>query len=94
MANEGQRAAVRVRRAAACLAVLIAGAAALIYASYTAKFASTAQVTVVSPRAGLVMEPGAKVKYRGIQIRTLDQMQHISISLRLCMTCATRPRSG
>ena len=40
----------------------------LTYLSYTAAFTSTDTVTVTSPRAGLVMEQDAKVKYRGIQI--------------------------
>jgi phospholipid/cholesterol/gamma-HCH transport system substrate-binding protein len=36
--------------------------------SYVSVFSSTDKVTVTSPRAGLVMEQDAKVKYRGIQV--------------------------
>lgn len=57
-----------VRLAAALLASLIVAFAAVTYLSYTAAFASTDTVTVSAPRAGLVMDKGAKVKYRGLQI--------------------------
>lgn len=57
-----------VRIAAAVLAFLIAAFAVFTYLSYTAAFTPTDTVTVTSPRAGLVMEKDAKVKYRGIQI--------------------------
>jgi phospholipid/cholesterol/gamma-HCH transport system substrate-binding protein len=56
------------RTAAAALASIIIAFAAITYLSYTAAFTSTDSVTVMSPRAGLVMEKDAKVKYRGIQI--------------------------
>ncbi|MGZ4563360.1 MAG: MCE-family protein, partial [Mycobacterium sp.] len=52
-----------VRLAAAVLASLIVAFAVVTYLSYTAAFASIDTVTVSSPRAGLVMEKGAKVKY-------------------------------
>jgi phospholipid/cholesterol/gamma-HCH transport system substrate-binding protein len=64
-----------VRIAAAVLAVIIVAAVVFTYLSYTAAFTSTGTVTVMSPRAGLVMETDAKVKYRGIQIgevRSID----------------------
>ena len=57
-----------VRIAAAILAALIVAAAVFTYLAYTAAFTATDKVTVMSPRAGLVMEQDAKVKYRGIQI--------------------------
>lgn len=57
-----------VRIAAAILASLIAIFAAITYLSYSGKFTSTDTVTVTSPRAGLVMDKDAKVKFRGIQI--------------------------
>ena len=56
-----------VRMAAAMLAACWRRAV-FTYLSYTAAFTSTDTVTVMSPRAGLVMERDAKVKYRGIQI--------------------------
>ncbi|MBV9090499.1 MAG: MCE family protein [Mycobacteriaceae bacterium] len=57
-----------VRIAAAILTALILAFALITYLSYSGSFTSTDTVTVTSPRAGLVMEKDAKVKYRGIQV--------------------------
>jgi phospholipid/cholesterol/gamma-HCH transport system substrate-binding protein len=65
-----------VRLAAALLASLIVAFAVLTYLSYTAAFASTDTVTVSAPRAGLVMDKGAKVKYRGIQIGKVEDISY------------------
>ena len=67
MAGTGSR-RTQVRLAAALLAALIAGFAALTYLSYNSAFTPTDTITVTAPRAGLVMDNDAKVKYRGIQI--------------------------
>jgi phospholipid/cholesterol/gamma-HCH transport system substrate-binding protein len=67
MASTGAR-RIHVRLAAALLAGLLTAFAVLTYLSYTSAFSSTDTVTVTAPRAGLVMERGGKVKYRGIQI--------------------------
>ncbi|WP_454561782.1 MCE family protein [Mycobacterium haemophilum] len=75
MANAGSRRRT-VRLAAALLAGLIVASVALTYFSYTAAFTSTDTVTVSSPRAGLVMEKGAKVKYRGIQIGKVTDISY------------------
>ncbi|OHV06103.1 MCE family protein [Mycobacterium talmoniae] len=66
METDAKRTHVRI--AAAVLATLIAAAAVFTYLAYTAAFTSAKTVTVTSPRAGLVMERDAKVKYLGIQI--------------------------
>jgi phospholipid/cholesterol/gamma-HCH transport system substrate-binding protein len=65
-----------VRLAAALLASLLVAAVALTYLSYTAAFSSFDTVTVTAPRAGLVMDRGGKVKYRGIQIGTVDDISY------------------
>jgi phospholipid/cholesterol/gamma-HCH transport system substrate-binding protein len=57
-----------VRLAAALLAFLLAAFVLLTYLSYTSWFSSIANVTLTAPRAGLEMDRGNKVKYRGIQI--------------------------
>jgi phospholipid/cholesterol/gamma-HCH transport system substrate-binding protein len=67
MANTGSK-TVSIRIAAAVLATIIVVFTVFTYLAYTAAFTSTDTVTVISPRAGLVMEHEAKVKYRGIQI--------------------------
>ncbi len=65
-----------IRIAAAVLATILAAFAVLTYLSYTAAFTPTETVTVMSPRAGLVMDKEAKVKYRGIQIGTVDDIAY------------------
>jgi phospholipid/cholesterol/gamma-HCH transport system substrate-binding protein len=58
------------------LAVVIVGFTVLAYLGYTAAFTSTDSVTVTSPRAGLVMDRDAKVKYRGIQIGKVKDIRY------------------
>jgi phospholipid/cholesterol/gamma-HCH transport system substrate-binding protein len=50
------------------LFILVAGLVALTAASFTGGLNTYIPLTLVSDRAGLVMEPGAKVKLRGVQI--------------------------
>jgi phospholipid/cholesterol/gamma-HCH transport system substrate-binding protein len=78
MSNRGDRGAFRTNRVrvskidpiwfAPTLFLLIAGLVALTAASFSGKFEQSVPLTLVSDRAGLVMEPGAKVKLRGVQI--------------------------
>ncbi|BBX76034.1 Mce family protein Mce4A [Mycobacterium shinjukuense] len=72
-----------MRLAAAVLAGLLAAAVTLTYLAYTAAFTSTDTVTVSSPRAGLVMERGAKVKYRGVQVGTVKDISYSGDQARL-----------
>ncbi|OIN79900.1 MCE-family protein MCE3A [Mycobacterium malmoense] len=50
------------------LFILVAGLVALTAASFSGTFRPFIPLTLVSDRAGLVMEPGAKVKLRGVQV--------------------------
>ncbi len=50
------------------LFIVVAGLIALTAASFSGTFRPFVPLTLVSDRAGLVMEPGAKVKFRGVQI--------------------------
>ncbi|OBF51705.1 MCE-family protein [Mycobacterium sp. 852002-53434_SCH5985345] len=84
MANTGMRRS-SVRVAAAVLASLILAFALVTYLSYTAAFASIDKVTVSAPRAGLVMEKGAKVKYRGIQIGKVEAIDYSDDQARLTL---------
>jgi phospholipid/cholesterol/gamma-HCH transport system substrate-binding protein len=84
MADGGSR-RTHVRLAAALLASLIVGFAVLTYLSYTAAFSSTDTVTVSAPRAGLVMDKGAKVKYRGIQIGKVTDISYGGDQARLTL---------
>jgi phospholipid/cholesterol/gamma-HCH transport system substrate-binding protein len=65
-----------VRLAAALLASLLAAFAVLTYLSYTAAFSPVDTITVTAPRAGLEMDRGNKVKYRGIQIGKVDNISY------------------
>ena len=56
------------------LAAILVAFTVLTYLSYTAAFTPTETVTVMSPRAGLVMDKEAKVKYRGIQIGKVEDI--------------------
>lgn len=44
---------------------LIAG---LVYGQFRGAFTKTTTLTMVAPRAGLVMDPGGPVTYNGVQI--------------------------
>jgi phospholipid/cholesterol/gamma-HCH transport system substrate-binding protein len=76
---------LHARIAGAVLATIILAFAALTYLSYTAAFTSTDSVTVTSPRAGLVMDKDAKVKYRGIQIGKVSDIQYKDNEARLTL---------
>ncbi|TVS84322.1 MCE family protein [Mycobacterium helveticum] len=82
---DGESRRLTVRLAAALLAGLIVGFVVLTYLSYTAAFTSTDTVTVSAPRAGLVMDNGAKVKYRGIQIGTVTAIDYADDRARLTL---------
>lgn len=79
--TESRRTAARV--AAALLASAMVAFAVVTYLAYTAAFTSTDTVTVSSPRAGLVMEKGAKVKFRGIQIGNVEDISYSGEQARL-----------
>jgi phospholipid/cholesterol/gamma-HCH transport system substrate-binding protein len=74
-----------VRIAAAILAALVAAAVVFTYLAYTAAFTSTDNVTVTSPRAGLVMDRDAKVKYRGIQIGEVKSIDYAGDQAKLTL---------
>ena len=74
--SDGDAKRSHVRIAAAILAALLVAAVVFTYLAYTAAFTSTDEVTVTSPRAGLVMERDAKVKYRGIQVGEVRSIEY------------------
>jgi phospholipid/cholesterol/gamma-HCH transport system substrate-binding protein len=83
LANSGS--VTHARIAGAVLATIILAFAALTYLSYSAAFTSTDSVTVTSPRAGLVMDKDAKVKYRGVQIGKVSDIQYKDNEARLTL---------
>ena len=74
-----------VRIAAAILAAVLLAAVVFTYLSYTAAFTRTDTVTVTAPRAGLVMETDAKVKYRGIQIGKVESIEYAGDQAKLTL---------
>ncbi|WP_396919595.1 MCE family protein, partial [Mycolicibacterium sp.] len=74
-----------VRIAAAILAAIVLAAVVFTYLSYTAAFTPTDTVTVTSPRAGLVMERDAKVKYRGIQVGNVKDIEYAGDEAKLTL---------
>jgi phospholipid/cholesterol/gamma-HCH transport system substrate-binding protein len=83
MSTDSKRSHVRI--AAAILAAVLVAAVAFTYLSYSAAFTSVDKVTVTSERAGLVMETGAKVKYRGIQIGKVETIQYAGNEAKLTL---------
>jgi phospholipid/cholesterol/gamma-HCH transport system substrate-binding protein len=84
MAN-GDAKRSHVRIAASILAAAVVAAVVFTYLSYTAVFTSVDTVTVLSPRAGLVMERDAKVKYRGIQIGKVKDIEYAGDQAKLTL---------
>ncbi|MEB3021745.1 MCE family protein [[Mycobacterium] crassicus] len=75
----------QVRIAAAVLGAILLAATAFTYLSYVSVFSSTDKVIVTSPRAGLVMEQDAKVKYRGIQIGKVKTISYAGKEAKLTL---------
>ena len=83
--SDGDAKRSHVRIAAAILAALLVAAVVFTYLAYTAAFTSTDKVTVTSPRAGLVMDRDAKVKYRGIQIGEVESIEYAGDQAKLTL---------
>ncbi|KWX24783.1 MCE family protein [Mycolicibacterium wolinskyi] len=75
-----------VRIAAAILAAIVLAAVVFTYLSYTAAFTPTDTVTVTSQRAGLVMDRDAKVKYRGIQVGKVSDIEYAGNEAKLTLS--------
>jgi phospholipid/cholesterol/gamma-HCH transport system substrate-binding protein len=63
--------------AGALLLVLVAVVAAFIYLQFRGDLTDKAQLTMVSSRAGLVVEPGSKVTYNGVEIGRLARVDNL-----------------
>lgn len=53
---------------------LIAG---MVYLQYRGTFISTVQVTMLAPRAGLVMDPTSKVSFHGVQVGRVAEIREV-----------------
>jgi phospholipid/cholesterol/gamma-HCH transport system substrate-binding protein len=74
-----------IRIAAAVLASIIVAFTVFTYLAYSAAFTPTDSVTVTSPRAGLVMDKEAKVKYRGVQIGKVKDIAYTGDQAKLTL---------
>jgi len=50
----------------------------VVYIQFRGEFTEKAKLTMYSDRAGLVMDPGSKVTYNGVQIGRVDTIQEIN----------------
>jgi phospholipid/cholesterol/gamma-HCH transport system substrate-binding protein len=57
--------------------VVLAVIAALVYWQFRGNFTPTTHLTMLSSRAGLVMDPGAKVTYNGVQIGRVASISEV-----------------
>jgi phospholipid/cholesterol/gamma-HCH transport system substrate-binding protein len=87
MANAPRRRPVRF--AAVVLACLLAAFGVFTYLAYSAAFVSTATVTVTTSRAGLMLNTGAKVKYRGIQVGKVEGIDYTGDQAKLTLAIDT-----
>lgn len=56
---------------------IVVAIVALAVSLFQGSFTKTVPVTVLSPRAGLVMNPDAKVKMRGVQVGKVDSIESL-----------------
>ena len=67
------------RTAGAVLVVITAVVAGLIYMQFRGDFADKTELTLLSSRAGLVVEPGAKVTYNGVEIGRVGRIGTVDV---------------
>ncbi len=67
------------KAAGAVFLVLVAAAASFIYLAFRGELAPKTHLTVLSPRAGLVVDPGSKVTYNGVEIGRVAAVDHIIV---------------
>jgi phospholipid/cholesterol/gamma-HCH transport system substrate-binding protein len=75
----------KLRIGAVGLVLTVLGAFALTAALYNRSFADPATITVISPRAGLVMDPGNKVKLLGVEIGRVGSVELVDGHTRLTL---------
>jgi phospholipid/cholesterol/gamma-HCH transport system substrate-binding protein len=61
------------------LALITVAAVVLVYMQFRGDFLNREQLTMISSRAGLSMDPGAKVTYNGVEIGRVGKVQAVSV---------------
>lgn len=74
-----------VRLAGVGLVLVIVAAVALTAALYSHAFADPAQITLETSRAGLVMDPGGKVKMRGVEVGRVGSVERVADGVRIVL---------
>jgi phospholipid/cholesterol/gamma-HCH transport system substrate-binding protein len=67
------------KAAGAVLLVIVAVAAGLIFLQFRGDLTDKEQLTLVSSRAGLVVDPGSKVTYNGVEIGRVSRIGMIDV---------------
>lgn len=65
------------KTAGAVLLVLVIAVAAFIYLQFRGDLTKKTHLTLLSPRAGLVVEPGSKVTYNGVEIGRVSRISMV-----------------
>ena len=61
------------------LALLSIAAVVVVYLQFRGDFLPRTQLTMISARSGLSMDPGAKVTYNGVQIGRVGQVEQVTV---------------
>jgi phospholipid/cholesterol/gamma-HCH transport system substrate-binding protein len=82
------------KAAGAVFLVLVGVAACFIYLQFRGDLARTVHLTVLSPRAGLVVDPGSKVTFNGVEIGKVAAVDHVNVdgAARARLTLNVEPR--
>lgn len=83
--------AVRLKLAGAVLVVVLSAIVVVALSMFAGRYGETATVTVDAPRSGLVLDPEAKVKLRGVEIGRVSAVRRMGDRVQL--TLAIDPES-
>jgi len=65
--------------AGAVLVVLTVAAASLLFLQFRGELTEKTPLTVLAPRAGLVVDPGSKVTYNGVEIGKVAGVDYVEV---------------
>jgi phospholipid/cholesterol/gamma-HCH transport system substrate-binding protein len=74
-----ERSAPPYKTAGLVLVILAAGVLALTYYQFRGDFTLQTPLTMISPRAGLVLDPGSKVTFNGVEIGKVAGVDEIDV---------------
>jgi phospholipid/cholesterol/gamma-HCH transport system substrate-binding protein len=77
--NTESRVTPPYRTAGLVLLMAIAGVVVLVWFQFRGGMTPRTQLTLISGRAGLVMDPGSKVTYNGVEIGTVGTVEEVDV---------------